>query len=197
MTFSHLRLAKPETIRLMTSPDRVIRQLEIINEITDLAKVLGIELWLEGGWAMDFYLGEVTREHDDIDWFMWAEDALSLTTCLTGRGYVQLTGPPVEQQIDFARDGIEVSFKLVIEDENGSVVVAGGPWKGEAWPQGILDGPEGRIGAVRSRVIDPNAQIEMKRMMPIWVPGRPRRPKDVSDIAKLEDELRRRKDATL
>jgi hypothetical protein len=123
---------KRETIRLMTSPDRVTRQLEVINEITDVAEVLGIELWLEGGWAMDFYLGKVTREHDDIDWFMWAADASSLTTCLTQRGYKQLKGPPVEQQIDFARDGIEVSFKLVTQDDSGSVVVAGGPWKGRS-----------------------------------------------------------------
>jgi hypothetical protein len=89
-----------------------------------------------------------------------------------------------------------VSFKLVTQDESGSVVVAGGLWKGEAWPEGILDGPEGFIGAVRSRVIDPHVRIEMKRMMPIWVPGRPRRPKDLSDIAKIEEEPGRRKGET-
>jgi hypothetical protein len=61
-------------------------------------------------------------------------------------------------------------------------------------PEGILDGPEGRIGNVQGRVINPHAQIEIKRMMPIWVPGRPRRPKDLSDIVKIEQELIRRKD---
>jgi len=172
--------------------DQRTLQLEAIAEITDLAQASGIELWLEGGWAMDFYVGEVTRAHDDIDWFMWAADAPLLTACLTERRYEPLMGPPVGQQIDFTQDGIEVSFKLIAKEENGSVVVAGGPWKGEAWPDGILDGPEGRIGDVRSRVISPHAQIEIKTMMPIWMPGRPRRPKDLFDIARIEDELLRR-----
>ena len=29
-------------------------------------------------------------------------------------------------------------------------LVAGGPWAGEAWPIGMLDGPMGRIGQVNA-----------------------------------------------
>jgi hypothetical protein len=47
----------------------------------------------------------------------------------------------------------------------------------------------GRIGYVRCAILDANAQIEIKRIMPIWVLGRPRRQKDVDDIARLESEL--------
>jgi len=174
--------------------DRMSHQLAAIREITDLADAMGIEIWLEGGWAMDFFLGQITRDHEDIDWFMWAADASSLTASLTQRGYEQRTGAPVDQQIDFVHDSIELSFKLIAKDEGGSVVVAGGPWKGEAWPEGILDGLEGHIGTVHARVLNPHAQIEIKRMMPIWVSDRPRRPKDLSDIVKIEQELIRRID---
>jgi hypothetical protein len=38
-------------------------------------------------------------------------------------------------------------------------------------------------------VISPAAQIEIKQMMPVWVPGRPRRPKDAADIARLRAAL--------
>jgi hypothetical protein len=44
----------------------------------------------------------------------------------------------------------------------------------------------GEIGALRCPIISPHAQIEIKKMMPIWVPGMPRRPKDAEDIAVLE-----------
>jgi hypothetical protein len=40
-------------------------------------------------------------------------------------------------------------------------------------------------------VVSPQAQIEIKRMMPVWDPSRPRRAKDAEDIARLEAGLRR------
>ncbi len=47
------------------------RQLTAIAEIAGM----GFDVRLRGGWAMDFTLGEVTRDHIDIDWFAWADDA--------------------------------------------------------------------------------------------------------------------------
>jgi hypothetical protein len=41
--------------------------------------------------------------------------------------------------------------------------------------------------------MSPEAQIESKEMMPVWVPGRPRRPKDAADIALLRQALSSRK----
>jgi hypothetical protein len=51
--------------------ERAVRQLEIIGDVAELARNLRIEVWLFGGWAMDFYFGEITRDHEDIDWFAW------------------------------------------------------------------------------------------------------------------------------
>jgi hypothetical protein len=47
----------------------------------------GVEVWLRGGWAMDFFLGEVTRDHRDIDWFAWTGDADVLGAELGRRGF--------------------------------------------------------------------------------------------------------------
>ncbi|MFF2458960.1 nucleotidyltransferase domain-containing protein [Peribacillus simplex] len=33
--------------------------------------VLNIDLWLRGGWVMDFLLGKITRSHSDIDLVTW------------------------------------------------------------------------------------------------------------------------------
>lgn len=56
-------------------------QLSAIAEVT----ALGIDVWLRGGWAMDFFLGRVTRPHRDVDWFAWSSDAVRLAAALTSR----------------------------------------------------------------------------------------------------------------
>ncbi|MFJ2821147.1 nucleotidyltransferase domain-containing protein [Streptomyces toxytricini] len=172
--------------------ERSAQQLRLIGETMEIARSLGVEVRLRGGWAMDFFLGEVTRDHEDIDWFAWAQDAPALADGLLRSGYERLVGPPAEQQLDFRRQGVESSFALLGKDRCGRVVVGGGPWAGELWPEGMLDAPPGRIGALQCPVISPRAQITIKHMTPVWIPGRPRRRKDAEDIARLEAALRER-----
>ena len=40
-----------------------------------------------GGWAIDLYLGTVTREHKDVDIAIWRKDQLLLQQYLTERGW--------------------------------------------------------------------------------------------------------------
>ncbi|MGW0767917.1 nucleotidyltransferase domain-containing protein [Streptomyces sp. NPDC002676] len=174
------------------SQDRSGRQLALIAETLEAARRCGIELWLRGGWAMDFFLGEVTREHGDIDWFAWALDAAPLRAALTGLGHRPVPGPPADLQLDFVRDGLDSSFTLLDRGAAGRVTVAGGPWAGTPWPDGLLDAGPGRIGELVVPIVSPHAQIEIKRMMPVWDPSRPRRAKDAEDIARLEAALRSR-----
>lgn len=148
------------------------------------------ELWIRGGWAMDFFLGEITRDHEDIDWFAWKGDAGALAEALLVHGYQPVPGPPPDLQLDFAKDGLESSFTFLDRDTAGHVVVAGGPWAGAPWPEKMLDAGPGRIGDLQCAIVGPQAQIEIKRMMPVWDPSRPRRPKDAEDIARLEAALR-------
>ncbi|MFJ4969240.1 nucleotidyltransferase domain-containing protein [Streptomyces sp. NPDC088755] len=169
--------------------ERTERQLRLIAETTRIADALGVDLWLRGGWAMDFFLGSPTRDHMDIDWFARKRDAGPLTRELLRSGWTRLSGPPAEQQLDFGKHGEESSFALLDADRSGHPVVAGGPWAGERWPDGMLDGPVGRIGTTACPVISPAAQIEIKRMTPVWIPGRPRRAKDTADIVLLETAL--------
>src|SRR4051794_35699235 len=110
--------------------DRAERQLRLIAEVVVMSKDQGLELWLRGGWAMDFFLGRITREHRDIDWFAWSGDATGLAAALAGRGYRPVPGVPPEQQLDVVKDGEDLSFNLLDRDEAGRVVVAGGPWAG-------------------------------------------------------------------
>lgn len=168
---------------------RAVRQLRLIGEVAALAAELGAEVWLRGGWAMDFYLGEVTRDHSDIDWFAWTGDAASLGAALGRRGYQAVPGLPPGQQLDLVKDGEDVSLNLLRRDSGGRVVVGGGPYAGSPWPQDMLDPHHGRIGELTCPIISPRAQIEIKEMMPVWVAGAPRRAKDAEDLTRLRAAL--------
>ncbi|MCX4399691.1 aminoglycoside adenylyltransferase [Streptomyces sp. NBC_00264] len=169
---------------------RADQQLRLIAEAVEVAGALEVPVWLRGGWAMDFFLGEITRDHEDIDWFTWADDAGDLARGLLRHGYEPVPGSPPDLQLDFLKNGLESSFTLLDRDRAGRVVVAGGPWAGAPWPEGMLDAGPGRIGGLQCAIVGPRAQIEIKRMTPVWDPSRPRRTKDTEDIARLEAALR-------
>jgi len=82
-----------------------------------------------------------------------------------------------------------MSFGWLAHGDDGKVTVAGGAYTGEPWPDGMLDWPSGCIGAVQCPIINPHVQIECKEMTPVWMPGRPGRPKDVDDITRLRRAL--------
>ncbi|GAP52560.1 aminoglycoside adenylyltransferase, partial [Streptomyces azureus] len=63
-----VRLGLPHSLQAVDR-ERSARQLRLIGETVEFAKALGVEVWLRGGWAMDFFIGEPTRDHEDIDWF--------------------------------------------------------------------------------------------------------------------------------
>ncbi|MGW1062529.1 nucleotidyltransferase domain-containing protein [Micromonospora rubida] len=161
------------------------RQVGAIGEVLEVALAGGMGVWLRGGWAMDFHLGEVTRPHLDVDWYCWRDDVDRLSAALLGRGWRVDPRVPVDTQLDLLRDDVELSFAYLARDASGRVVVGGGPWAGTPLPEGMLDGPPGRIGDLTAPIISVAAQIEFKEMYPIWMPQRPRRSKDVADIARL------------
>ena len=47
----------------------------------------GIDLWLDGGWAVDALLGEQTRSHADVDIVIQQKDVPKLHKLLESRGY--------------------------------------------------------------------------------------------------------------
>ncbi|HEY4023766.1 MAG TPA: hypothetical protein VGM75_34135 [Pseudonocardiaceae bacterium] len=126
--------------------ERTARQLMLIAEISTLAEQIGVPVWLRGGWAMDFALGEVTREHRDIDWFTWARTLPKLRAALDEHGYRPDPVADDSVQCDVVKDGEDLQFALLARNAEGAPVVAGGPYAGEPWPVDLLDVEPGRIG---------------------------------------------------
>jgi hypothetical protein len=66
---------------------RARRQLDVIATTTTDFDRAGIVHWLIGGWAVDFHLGRVSRNHSDVDFALWVSDRELATRVLTRRGF--------------------------------------------------------------------------------------------------------------
>ena len=145
---------------------------------------------MRGGWAVDLFLGRVTREHEDIDLFAWARDADSFVAALAAHGYEETGGPPAETQRNLVKDGVELHLALLERTPAGDVVAAPQPSRWDPWPDGMLARCEGRIGDVACPIIAPEAQLHIKRVFRRYRPDRPERTKEKADIELLEAALR-------
>src|SRR2546428_12391166 len=62
---------QPSMIRAQIMDQRTLAQLDIIREISNALTCARVDHWLFGGWAVDFAVGEMTRQHRDVDFVTW------------------------------------------------------------------------------------------------------------------------------
>lgn len=172
------------------------KQLAVLREFAAVCADAGIAYWLRGGWAMDFFLGRISREHDDIDLFIWNGDAPRLIRELERAGFIEIGGAPPEAQRNMMKEGQEFQIALLARRDDGAVVVAGGPSAGAPWPDGMLEGSPGRIDDLTCPIVNPRVQIEIKELFPRWL-GVPMGAKHREDIARLREALERGSQITI
>lgn len=156
-------------------------QLALIEEIAFVLGRARIRFWLRGGWALDFHLGRVTREHADVDLVTWLRHRERVRGLLVAQGFGVVAGyrPP---QLVLEKRGQEASFLFVARTDGGQIVVPGY----EAWPfpAGALPDRLVTLDGVRSRVMSPSALLGDKEGHELWS-GKPLRPKDRESMALL------------
>jgi hypothetical protein len=96
------------------------KQLRLIAEVLDVLRAKSISYWLRGGWAVDFFLGEITRPHDDIDFFAWETDSENVVASLMGIGFEEVGGPPQTTQRNLKKEGEEVHIALLERTLDGN-----------------------------------------------------------------------------
>jgi hypothetical protein len=104
-------------------PTPVADQLAAIGSLSAALDDAGIEYWLFGGWAVDFWVGEVTRPHDDIDVVAWRHDFDAIRTSLVAAQWEHT--PTVDDVVGtrYRRGAAEVEFTFVEPGAEGQVVV--------------------------------------------------------------------------
>ena len=61
-------------------------------DLLRLFETNGIDVWLDGGWAVDAALGEQTRSHKDLDIILQSRDLPRLREILGARGFREQEG---------------------------------------------------------------------------------------------------------
>ena len=106
----HRRMADPET----SQADMCV--------FLDLAASIGVELWLDGGWAVDAWLGGQTRPHRDVDIVIESGAAARLVEALRASGYGDVPRDDTQPWNFVLGDeaGHEVDFHVIDIAENGT-----------------------------------------------------------------------------
>lgn len=126
-----------------------------ILDLLDVFRAVRVDIWIDGGWAVDAALGRQTRPHADLDIVIEQRHLETAVGALTDQGY-----SPVERDdtrpwnfVLGDRDGHEVDFHVIRLDTDGSGIY-GPPENGDRWPASAL-AATGTIAGRRVRSTSP------------------------------------------
>lgn len=161
------------------------RRTEQIDAIDDLERTFGgagIDYWLFGGWAVDFWAGRVTRDHDDIDAAAWRRDYDRIEIALVAAGWRHT---PVEAEVVGTRyswRSSELELTFVEQRDDGSIVIPI-PGHGIVWTTEPFGDERRTLAGVTARVI-PLELLRLGKRQPRA--GAREAAKDLADMAALD-----------
>ena len=144
-----------------------------------LTKSLGVDIWIDGGWAVDACLGEQTRRHADLDIVIEQRNLETLVTALRVLGWKDVPRDDTRPWNFVLGDdhGHEVDFHVIVLDEQGRGVY-GPPENEDYWPAQALNWSGGVIAGLGVRCTSPEWLIASHS-------GYELKDKDLADIAAL------------
>lgn len=121
-----------------------------------------LEIYLGGGWAIDFIVGRVLRPHVDIDTFIWKKDKEKVRKVMKQLGF---SVRDKESKFQNSRDGFQFDNDLV-ESLNGGFVSGrslnheGIKWSKEAFEKSVT----AKLEDVVVKVINPKPLYEFLQL---------------------------------
>ena len=107
------------------------RQLGHLKETHNLLKAARIPHWLAGGWAIDFLVGRVTRQHSDVDFAIWKDDWRRVEALLRAHEFTLRANEFPDETGRLVHKGTRFEFYLLQKNAVGDIFV-GGRWTD--WP---------------------------------------------------------------
>jgi hypothetical protein len=135
------------------------QQLAAIADVGAALDGAGVDHWLFGGWGVDFWVGRVTRPHDDVDLAVRRNDRPALHRALLECRWQHT---PFEDEVvgtRYRRDGVLLELTFVVED-GGRVLIPFEPeaavWSEQAFGDArrTLDGVTARVPALEIMLRD-------------------------------------------
>jgi len=102
------------------------RQLRHLKEAHNLLEAARIPHWLGGGWAIDFLVGRVTRQHSDVD-SIWKDDWRRVEALLLAHEFTPRASEFPDETGRLVHKGTHFEFYLLqrMLPEISSLAVAG------------------------------------------------------------------------
>jgi hypothetical protein len=140
----------------------VNEQLAALRDVAATFDSAGVDYWLFGGWAVDFYAGAVTREHDDVDFATWLDDMPRIAPLLEADGWHDLEDPDTDGGIAFGRDGVRLELTYLHRGDDGEIYTPLRDGSRGKWPREALGMDLRTLEGVSSRVLSLGSLTWMK-----------------------------------
>jgi lincosamide nucleotidyltransferase A/C/D/E len=101
------------------NPEMTAGDLVTLVTLCDRA---GMEVWLDGGWAVDAVLGRQTRVHKDLDIIVRLSDLTRLIELLGALGFEIKEGGTESNFVLANRSGLEIDVHAIVFDGAGNGV---------------------------------------------------------------------------
>ena len=159
-------------------------QLEVIRLVDRTLGSHNIRWWLFGGWALDALLGDVTRDHGDIEFWVERKDSVAVLDALMGAGAMPMDTQPIEESREYTIGDVWFSSAYFDRDLDDTYRLDG-RWSDWSFPGGSFSEDTGELAGMRVPVMSAAGMLAMKQQYPTLRNGKPLREKDVRDIALL------------
>ena len=126
--------------------------------ILDRLEAAGIAAWLDGGWAVDAVLGDVTRAHEDLDLIVDLDDVETMRHGLAGDGFELVRGDATSNFVVRDAHAREIDVHPVRFDPGGDGIYR--MENGEDWtfPAAGFEGT-GSVGGREVRCLTADVQM--------------------------------------
>jgi hypothetical protein len=127
-------------------------QLDALARIHELLEQRGIEYWLFGGWAVDFYARSITRAHADIDIAVWVDDHDRIAALLVADGWKHAPQDDEDGYTGYEHGIVRLELAFLVRGEDGQISTPLREGRG-AWPAVAFENDLAELRGVRARVI--------------------------------------------
>jgi Aminoglycoside-2''-adenylyltransferase len=129
-----------------------LQQLSALARVSDLLEKAEIAYWLFGGWAVDFYVGSVTRGHEDLDLAVWLADLPRIAELLQDDGWRHAPLEDEDGGTGYERGAVRLELTYLVRDRDGTIFTPLRHGRA-AWSDEALADDVGELRGVRSRLV--------------------------------------------